>query len=217
VKKWLKRSAPVLVLLAGFLIVQGLIAAKPEPEKKEDEVRKVSLYVDEVRAEDVVVSVKTQGEVRPKTQIDVVPQVSGRIVALSDSFNAGAEFLPDTMLLKIDDSDYRLAVINAEARVAEAQTALERELATAEIKEEEWRGERKKQEPTSFALNLTQVAEAEAKLRSRPRSGAQRRHRPVRGCRHEAGARVLHRYRAGAVAADGCAAGGAESPARLHG
>jgi RND family efflux transporter MFP subunit len=166
VKKLLKMIAPVLVLLAGFIIVQALVAAKPDPEKTDDEARPISLYVDEVKSEVVTISIRTQGEVRPKTEIDLVPQVSGRIVAMSDHFNEGAEFLPDSMLIKIDDADYQLAAVRAEARVAEAQTSLERELATAQIKEEEWRDERADQTPTQFALNLTQVAEAEAKLRS---------------------------------------------------
>lgn len=166
-KKLLRIAAPLLVLITGFLVVQGLVAAKPEAEKKDEEVRKISLYVDSVLSEQVVVAVKTQGEVRPKMEIDLVPQVSGRIVAMSEQFSEGAEFVPNTMLLKIDDADYQVAVVRAEARVAEAQTNLERELATAEIKEEEWRDNpRKEQEATDFALNLTQVAQAEAMLRS---------------------------------------------------
>jgi RND family efflux transporter MFP subunit len=166
VKKLLRISAPLLVLLAGVVIVQVLIAAKPQPEKKEEEARLVSLYVDEVTSENVTVSVRTQGEVRPKTEIELVPQVSGRIVALSDRFNEGAEFLPDTLLLKIEDTDYRLAVVRAEAMVAAAQTELERQLATAKIKEEEWRDGGKKEQATPFALNLTQVEGAKANLRS---------------------------------------------------
>ena len=166
-KKLLRIAAPMLVLITGFLVVQGLVAAKPEAEKKDEEIRKISLYVDSVQAEQVVVAVKTQGEVRPKMEIDLIPQVSGRIVAMSEQFSEGAEFVPNTMLLKIDDADYQVAVVRAEARVAEAQTNLERELATAEIKEEEWRDNPKKeQEATDFALNLTQVAQAEAMLRS---------------------------------------------------
>jgi len=166
VKKLLRLIAPVLVLAAGIVIVQVLVAAKPEPDKTDEPARPISLYVDTVQSEVVSVSVRTQGEVRPKIEIDLVPQVSGRIVALSESFNEGAQFLPDSLLLKIDDTDYRLAAIHAEARVAEAQTALERELATARIKEEEWRDGKKDQDPTPFALNLTQVAGAEANLRS---------------------------------------------------
>jgi RND family efflux transporter MFP subunit len=165
-KKFLRIAAPVLVIVAGIAIVQVLVAAKPEPEKNEDATRLVSLYVDEVKSEMVTVSVKTQGEVRPKTEIELIPQVSGRIVMMSDTFNEGAEFLPDTVLMKIDDVDYRLAEVRAEARVAEAKTDLEREQATAELKEDEWRDGKKDQEPTPFALNLTQVAQAEASLRS---------------------------------------------------
>lgn len=165
-KRLLKLAAPVLILVAGFIIVQVLVAAKPEPEKTDEGVRPISLHYDEVQSEVVTISVRTQGEVRPKIEIDLVPQVSGRIVAMAESFNEGAEFVPGSMLLKIDDTDYRLAAIHAEARVAEAQTALERELANAQIKKEEWASGRKDQDPTPFALNLTQVAGAEANLRS---------------------------------------------------
>ena len=165
-KKLLRISAPLLVLLAGFMVVQGLVAAKPQPEKKDEEVRKLSLYVDSVVSEEVTIAIRTQGEVRPKTEIELIPQVSGRIVMVSDQFSAGAEFAPNTLLAKIDDADYQVAAVRAEARVAEAQTALERELATAEIKKEEWRDGGKDQEPTDFALNLTQVRQAQAMLRA---------------------------------------------------
>lgn len=166
-KKFIRTLAPVLVLVAGFLIMQGLVAAKPEPEKNDEEIRKLSLYVDSVRSESVRVGVRTQGEVRPKMEIDLIPQVSGRIVAISEQFSDGAEVMPNALLAKIDDADYQVAVVRAEARVAEAQTALERELATAEIKEGEWRDNPKKdQEATDFALNLTQVSQARAQLRA---------------------------------------------------
>jgi RND family efflux transporter MFP subunit len=167
VKKLLKVSAPIAVLLTGVLIVKGLAAARPAPEKVEEENRLVSLYVDEARSDAIQVKVETQGEVRPKTQIDLVPQVSGRIVSLSENFNDGAEFRAGDLLLKIDDTDYRLALANAEAVVARAQTELERQLATKDIKEKEWSNNRKAgEEPTAFSLNLTQVAQAEAELRS---------------------------------------------------
>ncbi|NND44017.1 MAG: efflux RND transporter periplasmic adaptor subunit [Xanthomonadales bacterium] len=165
-KKWLKVAAPVLVLLLGVGIVQALVATKPPPEKKEDPLRLVSLYVDRVQSETVTLSVKTQGEVRPKTEIDIVPQVSGRVVYVSETFAEGAEFTPETTLIRIDDADYRLALVRAEARVAEAQTNLERELATAKDKQDAWKNPRTSGAPTPFALNETQVAEARAKLRS---------------------------------------------------
>jgi RND family efflux transporter MFP subunit len=160
----LKIISPILVLAVSIGIVQALGAAKPEPEKKEDAQRLISLYVDEVKSDTVTISVQTQGEVRPKTEIDLVPQVSGRIVGISESFAEGAEFGPGEMLIKIDDTDYRLAVVRAQARVAEAEVAVQRELANAKIKKDHWLDKENSGEPTPYALNKPQVIEAEAKL-----------------------------------------------------
>jgi len=166
VKKLLKIIPPILVLVFSIVVVQVLNAAKPAPDKKEESQRLISLYVDEVTTDMVTLSVQTQGEVRPKTEIDLVPQVSGRIVGISGSFAEGAEFGPGTTLIKIDDTDYKLAVIRAEASIAGAQVALERELANARIKEEQWRDKRNSGEPTDYALNKLQVLEARAMLRA---------------------------------------------------
>ncbi|WP_025895748.1 efflux RND transporter periplasmic adaptor subunit [Kordiimonas gwangyangensis] len=165
-RKILKVVAPVLVLAAGVGSVMVLAAAKEAPEKKEEAARPISLYVDEVRSESVVLSVQTQGEVRPKTEIDLVPQVAGRIISISDSFAEGAGFEPGEVLIQIEDADYQLAVTSAEARLAEAKVKLEQEMADARIKRKQWQDWVKDGEPTPLALNQPQVAEAQAKLRA---------------------------------------------------
>ena len=165
-RKILKFVAPVVVLAAGVGSVMALAAAKEAPEKKEEIARPISLYVDEVTAENVVLSVRTQGEVRPKTEIDVVPQVAGRIISIADSFAVGAGFSPNEVLIQIEDADYQLAVTSAEARLAEARVKLEQEMADARIKRKQWQDWVKDGEPTPLALNQPQVAEAQAKLRA---------------------------------------------------
>ena len=166
VRKIIKTTAPVLVLALGVGVVQALVATKPAPEKKDDSLRLVSLYVDEVFTETSNITVVTQGEARPKTEIDLVPQVSGRITFVAEEFAEGAEFKPNTTLIKIEDAEYKLAFVRAEARVAEAHTNLQRELATAQLKKEQWADRRDSGEPTPYALNEPQVAEARAKIRS---------------------------------------------------
>lgn len=163
-KKFLKIVAPILILVVSIGVVQVLSAAKPPPEKKEDAQRKVSLYVDEVRSEMVTISVQAQGEVQPKTEIELIPQVSGRVVAISESFAEGAEFNPGTVLIEIDDTDYQVAVIRAEAQVAGANVEVERELANAKIKRDHWLDKDTRGEPTPYALNELQVAQARANL-----------------------------------------------------
>ena len=163
-KKLLKISAPIFVLALSVGVVSALSAAKPAPEKKEETQRLISLYVDEVKSDTVTMSVQTQGEVRPKTEIDLIPQVSGRIVGISEAFAEGAEFSAGETLIKIDDTNYKVAVIRAQARVAGAHVAVQRELANAKIKKEHWLDKRTNGEPTPYALNKPQVMEAEALL-----------------------------------------------------
>ncbi|WP_262694075.1 efflux RND transporter periplasmic adaptor subunit [Kordiimonas aquimaris] len=165
-RKILKFAAPVLVVAAGVGSVMVLAEAKEAPEKTIEEPRPVSLYVDTVRSERVTISIGTQGEVRAKTDINLVPQVAGRIIKVSDSFAEGGSFQPGETLIQIEDSDYRLAVTSAEARVAEASVRLEQQMADAKIKAKQWEEWVNDGEPTPLALNKPQVAEAQAKLRA---------------------------------------------------
>ncbi|MFC6977784.1 efflux RND transporter periplasmic adaptor subunit [Microbulbifer taiwanensis] len=165
-KKYLKGAAPVLVLALGFGVVQVMSAAKPAPEKKEETQRLVSLLYTEAREQAVHLAVDTQGEVRPRTEIDLTPQVAGRIVAISDSFAEGAGFEPGETLIQLDDADYRLALARAEAGVAAAEVVLLQARAAAAIKRQQWQAANPGREPTPLQVNRPQVAEAEAELRS---------------------------------------------------
>ncbi len=158
--------APVLVLAGAGAIVAGLFANKPEVEKSEDNRQIAALTVAPARAETVTVTVGSQGEVRAKTDVQIVPEVAGRITYVNDAFAEGGVFTANTVLAKIDDSSYKLAVIRAEARVAEARLNLEQQLADARIKEKQWKDYGLDGEPTALALNKPQVAEAQARLRS---------------------------------------------------
>jgi len=174
VKKILKFAAPLVVIAASVGSVIALEAAKDVPEKKTSELRPTSLYVNTVQTANVKLSVTTQGEVNPKTEIVLMPQVSGRIISISDSFAEGSSFLPNATLIQIDDADYKLAVTSSEARVAQATVSLEKEMADARIKRKQWDEWVKdgwndwveNGEPTPLALNAPQVAEAQAQLRA---------------------------------------------------
>ncbi|MFC3052803.1 efflux RND transporter periplasmic adaptor subunit [Kordiimonas pumila] len=164
--KIVKFVVPAVVLLASIGSVIALDAAKSPPEKTEIEERPTSLYVDTVKTEDVRLTVTTQGEVKAKTEIALMPQVSGRIVSISESFAEGAGFGSNATLIKIDDADYNLALATAEARVAQTAVVLEKEMADARIKRKQWDEWVKDGQPTPLALNAPQVAEAQAQKRA---------------------------------------------------
>lgn len=158
--------APVVVIVGAVIFAQTLAANKPVPDKTIEPPRPLAMRVEPARTEALRLSVSTQGAVAPRTQVSLVPEVSGRVVSVSENFIEGGAFAPGEVLLKIDDSNYRLAYTRAEARVAEAQVSLEQELADAKIKEKQWAEWVRDGEPTPLALNKPQVAEAQAKLRA---------------------------------------------------
>ncbi|MGD8327773.1 MAG: efflux RND transporter periplasmic adaptor subunit [Sphingomonadales bacterium] len=163
----IKYGAPVAILGLGFLGVATLFATKPEPEKVEQEVRPLSVFVEDVRQEPVTLKVKAQGEVRPKTEIQLVPQVSGRVVFVSPAFEAGGTINRGDVLIQIEDTDYRTAVTQAEAEVAAAELTLAKEVAGAEIVAKQWKWEKlEKDEPTELGLRRPQVAAARSKVRA---------------------------------------------------
>ena len=164
--KIVKIIAPILVLGGSVMIVNTLAASKPEPEKTETKARPVSLYVDEVMARDIQLNVTSQGEVKSTNHIELVAEVSGRIMSVSNKFSSGAEFQAGETLVKIDDSEYQLAVTRAESKVAEAKVGVARELANAKIKKDQWKYKNPGVEPSDFALNIPQVADAKSKLKA---------------------------------------------------
>lgn len=152
---------PVLVVAFGIGMYMLLHATKPEPEKSTEAPRPVSVYTEIARAESITLKVNTQGNVRARTDVDIVAQVSGRIVAVSPEFTEGGYIEPGVSLVSIEDTDYQLSLRQAEARVAGAKVGVEQALADADVARRQLRND-----PTAspLALKKPQVAEARAML-----------------------------------------------------
>ena len=116
-----KALLPLGVLSLGAVAAVLLNATKPTPEATSEIPRPLSVHTTpaERRASQLVVS--TTGEVRATVQSDLVGQVAGRVVAVSDEFVEGGRFSAGETLVTIEDTDYRMAFNEAEARVAAAQ------------------------------------------------------------------------------------------------
>jgi RND family efflux transporter MFP subunit len=135
-----KTILTALVLAAG-LVTTVLIyklktppAAKPIPEV----IAPIVQAVERTPAPQAL-SVLTQGTVQPRREIDLVTQVSGKIVEVSDNFADGAFVRQQHLLIKIEDHDYRYALIRAEAQLADAEQLLATEKGRARQAKREWR------------------------------------------------------------------------------
>ncbi len=111
------------------------------------------------------------GTVQPKRSVSLVPQVSGRIEAVSPNLQAGAFFAAGEVLVEIEDTDYRLAVQQAASQVAQAEVNLATARQEARVAVEEWertladagQGSALAQaEPTALTFRQPQLRQAEA-------------------------------------------------------
>lgn len=154
---------PLLVIISAFIAFGIMGAMKPEPEKKEEVLKAVPVLTASARTENVRLSAFSQGEVQPRVEVDLVPQISGKISYMSPSFIEGGRFKQGDILVRIDPEEYKLRVVQAQARVAQAETALAREKSEAVIAAQDWQDIGS---GTASALTLRepQMAEAEASL-----------------------------------------------------
>lgn len=164
-RKLLVIAVPILIIV-GFIVVTSIfISANKKPNEKKRSFNTLAVIADYAKVEDVQLKVSTQGEARPQIEIDLVPQVGGKIVYVSPNFIEGGIFRKGETLLRIEDADFKVAVIRAEAGVAQAQQVLVREQAEGEIARKDYE-ELGRGEPSPLALRLPQQAQARASLQA---------------------------------------------------
>ena len=160
----LKRAAwPVGVGVAGIAIYGLLQVSKPQPAPSVQPPRPISVEVVPAVRTTTRPTVVAFGEVRPGVRTQLVAQVGGKITAVAPAFIEGGQFEPGDILLTIEDTDYRAAVDERQARVAAAQVDLEQALADADVARKQLAGQKS---PSPLALKKPQVARAESALKA---------------------------------------------------
>lgn len=151
--------APITVLAVSAGAYALLQLTRPEPEKNDEGPRPTTVYTATVQPYSGAIEITTQGEVRSRTEIDLVSQVGGRVIAVSPEFVEGGRIEPGVTLLQIEDTDYRLALSQAQARLADAELAVEQALADQDVARKQLRNE---PGASDLALKKPQVTQARA-------------------------------------------------------
>lgn len=151
----------VVVLGIGAGGTWTMIHFRKEVRPKEITVQPPLVRSQVVRSKDMRIDVHTEGTVAPRTEISLVAEVAGRVMKVSESLAAGGFFGEGEVLVQLDDRDYRVAITQAQVRVAQAKVVLSREEAEARIAAREWK-ELGKGEPSPLTLREPQVQEAKS-------------------------------------------------------
>ena len=94
---------------------------RPEPPKKEQEVLDPLVEAIELESMTANFVVRSQGTVRPRTETVLSAEVSGTVSRISPKFVAGGVFRAGETLMRIDPTNYEVAVEQAEAIVKQRQ------------------------------------------------------------------------------------------------
>ena len=149
---------PFVILIAGILTFVLFSSMKKPPEEKEEVDNTPIVAVEPISLAPLTLQVDSYGVVEPKYETELVAQVSGQIVELSDTFVRGGFIKKGQLLARIDPNDYEAALIDAEATMASARASLETERAQGQVAEREWK-RITDTSPTELSLRKPQLAQ----------------------------------------------------------
>lgn len=160
-KKWFAAGA-VGVLAAGLLIGFYLIRNRPRPEMASVPRAGRVVRTSVLKKVDKTFWITAYGTVRPKTEITLVPEVSGRIIRRSPGFRSGGFIPKGVLLFEIDPASYKLAAAQRRAQLAQLEADI------AHLRQEE------KNHRAALAINQRQLKIARKALERNKRLRRQR-------------------------------------------
>ena len=156
---------PIAIFVAGVIAFIGFSSLKTPPEEKAKEDNTPIIAVENIVVAPMTLHVSSYGIVKPKYETSLVAQVNGEIVELNDIFVRGGFVKKGQLLARIDPNDYHAALIDAQANMASARAALEKEVAQGKVAEREWKLITDTS-PTELSLRKPQLAQELARVKS---------------------------------------------------
>jgi len=156
---------PAILLLMGASAAWAIMALRPQIVMQAPKTEAPLVSVIQVGPQTLRLTVHSQGIVTPRNEIDLIPEVAGKVIHLHPDFVPGGFFDRDDLLVAIDPRDYDYAIVQAQAQIAEAKRQLAMEEAQADQSRNEWQalGDGA---PSALAMREPQLAEARAKLKA---------------------------------------------------
>lgn len=116
----------VVVLAAGAAITRLVIENRPKPEVVIPPEPRRFVRTMLLKKQDKTFWVKGFGTVRPKKELSIVPEVSGKVVERSPGFRTGGFIKKGDLLFQIDPADYELAIERRKAEIAQLRADIAR-------------------------------------------------------------------------------------------
>jgi len=137
-KTLLKIVLPFLVLALGVAAAVVAVRSRKPPPAKPPVDTSPLVEVLPVHPADAPVVLAVYGTAQPKRQVEITPQVAGKVVELSPDLKAGGFVKEGDVLFRLDPRDYEIAVEKASADVALAEYNLVKSEEEARVAKRDW-------------------------------------------------------------------------------
>lgn len=114
----------LVLLVVAYLVATRLTEEKPAPPRKEEARSKPAVQTFSATVEEVATSLDVQGELVAFDKIDIFSEVTGALVSTSRPFKVGTYFPKGSVLIKVDNSEARLALLAQKSSLLNAITQL---------------------------------------------------------------------------------------------
>lgn len=164
-------------LLAGIILIGSvglaafLVSLRPEPERTPPPSQVPFAVTAQVEAGEGAIPVFGSGTVRPRAEIDIAAEVSGKVVWVDPALQSGGRVRQGQVLFRIDDVDYRSEVEKSRANVALQRVELLKIREEADVARTQYEQFKQRQadggtpsEASPLALWQPQLQAAEASL-----------------------------------------------------
>ena len=160
-----EKLKPVAIVALFVFVAVAMTALRPAPVKISTPENAIAVKTQKVQATQVSLAVESQGSVLPRTRTSLISEVSGAVLEVSPQFIVGGRFEQGDTLLRLDPTDYEVALQRAEARLISVNAQLTFEQARATQAKKEWAMTgRPASEAPILALREPYLAEARANV-----------------------------------------------------
>ncbi|MEM1024452.1 MAG: efflux RND transporter periplasmic adaptor subunit [Myxococcota bacterium] len=166
----IRYAAPLVVMLFGAGLAVLFILSRSSPERVVPEPLPTRVDVALVTTEERPVEVQGTGEVVSARQVELLPEVTGRVRAHHAQLRPGGTVESGALLLTLDSRDYQAALAQAEASLEQARFELTLEKGRQRIAQKEFEllrtDENMSPEEKGLALREPHLRKAEASVRA---------------------------------------------------
>lgn len=129
---------PIWIIALGIGVAFFLKSQEKEADYKKAEQRNLPVEIMVADVENLQMKIIASGSVEPAKQIQLIPEVSGRIDFVSPELIPGGMFKKGDIIARIDKKDYKLALAQQEGQVQQAELNLTLEKSRGDIAKKEW-------------------------------------------------------------------------------